>query len=56
MFVYVFIINSISNLKLFFNVIVFYTVLSYFLQKVIYDKCVKYKFTIHKIGTHDNVL
>jgi len=40
----------------FFNVIVFYIVLSYSLQKVTYDKCVKYKLKIHKIGTHDSVL
>jgi len=55
-FLYVFIINSIDNLTLFFNVIVFYTVLSYSLQKVTHNKCAKYKFTIHPIGTHNNVL
>ena len=34
----------------------FYIILSYSRQKVAYNKCAKYKFTIHQIDTHDNVL
>jgi len=34
-------------------VIVFYTVLSYSLQKVTHNKRAKYTFTVHQMGTHD---
>ena len=52
----VFITNSISNSRLFFNVIVFYIVFSCSLQKVTHNKYAKYIFPIHQIDAHGNVL
>jgi len=50
-FLTVFIVNSIYNSKLIFNIVIGTIFLG-----VTYSKCEKYNFTIHQIGTHDNVL
>ena len=50
-FLTVFIVKSIHNSKLIFNIIIGTLFLG-----VTYSKCAKCNFTKHQIGTHDNVL